>query len=77
MNNIEIKKETWAFLRNISSITFVLSLLITYIIFSYKHASFLIVVYWPLVILFLIILIISLILLITSLIRLKKLKERS
>ncbi len=71
----KLKQECWPFLRNISLITLIATFIILCLIISYKEASFIIIIFWPLIIIIAALFIISIISLIISLFKLKKLKE--
>lgn len=69
------KKETWKFLRNISTITLITALIITLGIILTKDSAFIIIIFWPLIIVLAFMLILSTITLLISLSKIKNLKE--
>jgi len=73
----KLNRETWKFLRNISIITLITSIILFTIILTSKLGTIVLMLlfFWPLIICFLTLLIISLIILIISLIKLKKWKK--
>lgn len=76
MNNLEIKKEIWTFLKNISIISFISSIIIFYnIIKDAAPGAAIIILFWPLIICICLIFLLSIITFILSIIKLKRIKK--